>query len=270
MFRAMETSPPNNNMPQFGTAEFDTGGGNRCGFCQQPIGGMYYRVNGKMACGSCADNARRELPKNRHAEFVRATVFGVAAALLGFILYSAFGIITGWMIGYVSLAVGSLVGKAMMKGSHGFGGRRFQLTAVLLTYMAVSMAAIPIAIAQYAKEHKDELNKTAQSQSPKSSQPQTSPAESGSAAPSSSAPAENKGEGQPAESRMNPGKVLLGLALLGLASPFLELTGDPLHGLIGLVILFVGLQIAWKITAGAKTVEVEGPFQIGADAAGAS
>jgi hypothetical protein len=48
------------------------------------------------------------------------------------------------------------------------------------------------------------------------------------------------------------------LLVLGLASPFLELA-SPLHGLIGLVILFVGLQIAWKLTAG-KKVDILGPF----------
>src|SRR5437870_13852045 len=48
------------------------------------------------------------------------------------------------------------------------------------------------------------------------------------------------------------------LALLGLASPFLELQ-DPIHGVIGLVILFVGIRIAWRMTAGSP-IEVLGPF----------
>jgi hypothetical protein len=48
------------------------------------------------------------------------------------------------------------------------------------------------------------------------------------------------------------------LALAGLASPFLELA-DPLHGVIGLVILFVGIRIAWRITQGTQH-EILGPF----------
>jgi hypothetical protein len=51
------------------------------------------------------------------------------------------------------------------------------------------------------------------------------------------------------------------VALLGLASPFLELQ-NLFHGLIGLVILFVGIRIAWQLTAGPK-LEVLGPFQDG-------
>ena len=45
---------------------------------------------------------------------------------------------------------------------------------------------------------------------------------------------------------------------IGLASPFLELR-DPVHGLIGLVILFVCLRIAYSMT-GARSLEVDGPY----------
>jgi hypothetical protein len=46
--------------------------------------------------------------------------------------------------------------------------------------------------------------------------------------------------------------------VLGLASPFLELQ-DPFHGIIGLVILLVGIRIAWQLTASPK-IEILGPF----------
>jgi hypothetical protein len=49
------------------------------------------------------------------------------------------------------------------------------------------------------------------------------------------------------------------LFLLALASPFLELS-SPVSGLIGLVILYVGMQFAWKSTAGSK-VPVTGPYK---------
>ena len=39
------------------------------------------------------------------------------------------------------------------------------------------------------------------------------------------------------------------LIQLGLTAPFLELKVDTFRGLIGLVILFVGMNIAWKMTA---------------------
>jgi len=70
-------------------------------------------------------------------------------------------------------------------------------------------------------------------------------------------------DGTAAESSSQSSQVSFGtglayLALLGLASPFLELA-EPLSGLIGLVILFVGLRIAWRMTAGAK-IEIRGPY----------
>jgi uncharacterized membrane protein len=58
---------------------------------------------------------------------------------------------------------------------------------------------------------------------------------------------------------MSPFAAIGLLALLGLASPFLELQ-DPFHGLIGLVILFVGIRFAWQQT-GAPKIDIVGPFQ---------
>jgi hypothetical protein len=52
--------------------------------------------------------------------------------------------------------------------------------------------------------------------------------------------------------------IVVFLAVMGLASPFLGLT-EPISGLIGLVILFVGIRIAWTMTAGSP-VQITGPF----------
>lgn len=46
----------------------------------------------------------------------------------------------------------------------------------------------------------------------------------------------------------------------GLASPFLNLQ-DPLHGLIGLIILFIGMRIAWQLTA-ARSIKLDGPYSV--------
>jgi len=56
------------------------------------------------------------------------------------------------------------------------------------------------------------------------------------------------------------GKAFGSLFLIGIASPILGLQ-DPINGAIGLIILFVGLQIAWKTTAG-SVFEVEGPYNV--------
>ena len=77
------------------------------------------------------------------APLTRGIVYGCLAAVAGCLLYAGFTIVTHIQIGYVALGVGWLVGKAMLAGSGGRGGRPYQATAVLLTYLAVSMAAVP-------------------------------------------------------------------------------------------------------------------------------
>ena len=110
-----------------------------------------------------------------------------------------------------------------------------------LTYAAVSIAAVPIAISYHMK---------AKSQT-ESVQPQQQPTADG----------ENiqTGQAQPTPI-LSFGAAILQLLVLGLASPFLELQ-DPLHGIIGLVILMVGIRIAWQITAGSRRASIEGPYE---------
>jgi hypothetical protein len=155
--------------------------------------------------------------------------------------YAGFTILTGIYIGYVSLAVGWLVGKAIMLGSKGIGGRRYQIAAVILTYAAVSLAAIPIAISYHLKAKSQAESVQPQQQQPTDAQ-----------------------NGPPDQTRQEPklsfGAAILQLLVLGLASPFLEMQ-DPLHGIIGLIILMVGIRIAWQITAGSRRASIEGPYE---------
>jgi hypothetical protein len=203
-----------------------------------------------MACSGCADKVRGELAKDTHAAFVRALLFGIGGAVLGLIAYATFAIVTGIVIGYASLAVGWMVGTAMMKGSNGVGGRRYQIVAVLLTYAAVSMSAIPIWI-NYARQHQP---KPAQ-HSRQNLEPDKGSGDQSSATDSDSL---DSGASRPAP-RPSFVSWLAKVALLGLASPFLELK-DGAGGLIGLVILAVGMRFAWRITAG-RPLQIFGPFE---------
>jgi hypothetical protein len=200
-----------------------------------------------MACESCVQQLEQQLPKDSHAVYARGLLFGLGAAIVGMVLYAGFTIVTGFYIGYVSLAVGWLVGKAIMLGSKGIGGRRYQIAAVVLTYAAVSLAAVPIAISYYMK---------AKSASPAIHSRQQQPA-------AGSQPAEP--DQTQAAAKPSLGAAFLQLLLLGLASPFLELQ-DPFHGIIGLVILMVGIHFAWKITAGSLRADIQGPYNISAAA----
>lgn len=143
-------------------------------------------------------------------------MFGIGGAVTGFALYVFVALATGLAIGFVSLAVGFTVGKAMHLGSGGVGGRRYQIVAALLTYIAVSMSEVPIAIHQM-RQHTPQAQVSATTG-------QTAPPH-------------------------NIAKAIGVLALMGVASPILDLQ-DPTHGIIGLIILFVGMRFAWRFTAG--------------------
>ena len=237
--------------PQFGKAEYSTvPGTEHCAVCQQLIGASYYRVNGKMACASCAERIQLGQPVEAGSSYMKALLYGLGAAFVGFVLYSAVGILTGLEIGYVSLAVGFLVGVAMKKGAGGVGGRKYQITAALLVYAAVSMSAIPIYIHQISEKNAG---------SAPVSQTQAAPA-TGAANDSTQAPDATPAS-QPQKPKMNFVAAIGVLVLLGLASPFLELA-SPVSGLIGLFILFIGIQFAWKQTA-ATALAVDGPYENG-------
>jgi hypothetical protein len=253
---------PTGATPQFNTAEYSSAG-EVCKSCKQPITGDYYRINGLLACQSCANQVRQQGPKDTHSAFVRSITFGIGGAILGFILFAGFVIITGISLGYISLAVGFLIGKAMKMGSRGIGGRRYQVAAAALTYIAVSMAAVPIAIHYY----RDGKTQHAQHKAP----PPTAGAPSAPATPNTERPADTTIVVQPdpvdhpplkepaVKPKMSASQLIAQLVLLGLASPFLELS-NPLSGIIGLAILAVGINIAWKMTAGPQ-LEILGPFQ---------
>jgi hypothetical protein len=141
----MTDSITSNSSPQFGTAEYvGKPGGDHCQFCHQAIGASYYRVNSSMTCPGCTERVRTELGFDTGGAFGRALLFGVGAAVLGLILYATFMIVTGISLGYATLAVGWMVGKAMVKGSNGVTGRRYQIAAALLTYVASTLARVPV------------------------------------------------------------------------------------------------------------------------------
>jgi hypothetical protein len=217
-----------NGVPQFATAEYSgKAGETTCKACGQVISGAYYQVNGATTCSSCAQRIKDQMPKDSHSAFGRGVLFGVGGAILGLGIYVGFALATGLIAGFISLAVGYLVGKAIVMGSGGLGGRRYQVVAVLLTYIAVSLAAVPIAVSQHMKQ--------------RSAQAHTQVSDSDTNSP-----------------KMRPAKAFGVLALIGLASPFLALS-NPMQGVIGLIILFVGIRIAWRMTA-ARQVDILGPF----------
>jgi uncharacterized protein (DUF983 family) len=204
-------------VPQFSTVEYlPPPGSEHCRACSSPLTFQYFVVNGQKVCPACAIQAHTGVPSDSNAAFTRAIVFGIGGAILGMCLYAAVTITIGLTFGYFALAVGWIVGKAIMKGSAGLGGTRYQLLACLLTYAAITLTPIPVTI-YFALRSLD---------------------------------------GTP-----NLPTLLLRRALHGLVSPFLRFNADPIGAAIGLVIVMIGLSIAWQLTR-ARPLPINGPYSL--------
>ena len=213
-----------------------------CAACQRTITDAYFDVNGTTACESChAEIARHAETPRGMGIFVKATIFGVVAAILGAVLYYAVIAITNFEIGLVAIAIGYMVGFAVRKGAGG-GGRRFQVIAVLLTYWAVGLAYVPLVFRDAPASRRE---------------PQQ---------------AEQAGAVQIAERTddkegVRNASVPLALAVLGgfsLALPVLAVIGSLPGGLISAAIIAFGMQQAWRLTRAPELV-MTGPYRIAPD-----
>ncbi|HYZ84318.1 MAG TPA: hypothetical protein VE621_07940 [Bryobacteraceae bacterium] len=145
--------------------------------------------------------------------------------------------ITSYELALIAILVGQLIGSAVRRGSAGLGGRRLQILAVALTYVAITFSYIPLLIKGVSEASKQRMEKSAKQESTKSEK-----------SPQEVAP-------------FGPVQIVLTLLFLGglaLFVPFLQLE-DPLNGLLGLGIIFFGLQRAWSLTA-RSDAELHGPF----------
>ncbi len=118
----------------------------RCQFCSSLFAGQYFLVGGQAACSNCADEAKLGRAKDNQTAYVTSLITGSVGALVGLALYSGFAVVTHFYYG--AFAVGWLIGAAMIFGSKGIGGLRYQVTAALLTYVAISLSAVPIWLAR--------------------------------------------------------------------------------------------------------------------------
>lgn len=238
----MSPAPPDPEHPlgaelQFQTAEPlapSSAAGTTCVVCKIPIHKTYYHAQGAVVCELCAQRIESGQQAPPALSLPRAALYGGGAALAGSILYALVGIVTGLEIGLIAIVVGVLVGKAVRRGSRGMGGRPQQVLAVVLTYFSITTSYIPVFVYQQAK------NEASKSQA-------------------AAAPAAAAGQNEP---QMSFGGALLILVALAAAAPFLSLTQGA-SAVITLVIIFIGLQRAWRLT-GRNEVLVMGPYEVSA------
>jgi hypothetical protein len=218
----------------------------KCVACSGIIERSYFQLSGQNICPTCAEQAGAKLSGPTNSKVMRGLLYGAGAALACCICYAIITVLTGRQLALATIAVGYLIGRAVRTGSNGLGGRRCQIIAVVLTYVSITTAYIPLLIKDVREHAHTKAGATAgtgksQQESPKQPEVQT-----------------KKVSGAlPLALVLFDAAVLLAVAL---ASPFLMLT-EGVSGFIGLAILSFGLLQAWKQTARPPHV-LAGPFTL--------
>ncbi len=256
---------------QFDKAEFDAPTlGIACASCKNELTQQYFSVNSQSLCAGCTETVRTTLNRKSGAkEILKSILFGLGAAIAGFIIYFAVLKITGYEIGLIAILVGYMVGKAVMIGSDYRGGIKYSVIAVLLTYISIVSTYVPLIIEEMRKQ--DLQTAAAASTVPGTLVPGAKPGSKAEAVkkilPAKSAAAQSPaGEGTQttqADVRERPGlgALLLGLAVFAgyvLMLPFLA----GFSNFVGLIIIGFALFEAARRTAKPK-VTIAGPFEIG-------
>lgn len=250
-----------------------------CIRCGQAVAQYYFRVNGAMHCMPCAKVMKDACPEDAASSYKRALLFGTIAALVAFLFYSVFAISTGLLPGYFAFFAGYAIAKLMMVGSRKMGGRRYQVTAVFLTYMALSLSGIPITIgeqirfrsvvraqqstgdlAEEQRQLEQEFGTGANAQAPSNTKQQSTQKKP---MGDNTSPTVTTWQGRPGSrpsAQIGPAAIVGSLVIVGLLSPFLALL-IPVQGVVCLLVLLGGMVIAWQVTAATRH-EIIGPFRI--------
>lgn len=129
--------------PQFTQADYGKRASVRCDLCSDFIFSEFFQVNGQKICAVCADQVRSGISTSSLGSLSGALLVGLTGAVAGMVLYYYVTEAMGWTIGYFSLFVGWIVGRAVDAGAKGIGSFRIQGLAALLTYIAIVLNPMP-------------------------------------------------------------------------------------------------------------------------------
>jgi hypothetical protein len=214
-----------------------------CASCNGPLSDEYWEFSSRPICGNCQGQIAATLEASRsRATFIRGIVQGGATAFACGVAYAIFVQLTDYQLALITIGIAYVIAKVLRRVSGGAGGRRYQVLAVILTYLASAMGYAPAIVAG--------LDSSAEAPAKTSGTAATTPA--------------NPEPGAPG------GVSVVGLVLAAgfflavtLAAPFLAAMDAP----IGLLIVGFGLWEAWKLTGGVPLV-LGGPYRRTAVATG--
>ena len=266
MSQPSQPPPPPTDELQFATAETADGSAQaaadrKCVLCGQPIASTYYALGDQMMCPACRAQVTAPPQGSGFGRFVKATLLGLGAGLLGAVIWYTIRRVANLEAGLVAILVGFMVGKAVHYGSAARGGRGYQVLAVLITYCCIAANYMPDifeAVFSEARENREIKQQAAAKEKGDNDKP--NPAANVAANEAASQPADDDLPG------VGLGESTLGMALLvvvvfalSLAAPFLM----GIENLIGMLIIGFALWEAWKF-AGHQPLPISGPHEVGA------
>jgi len=237
------------------TAEFDTlahspaDSRTECASCKIGLDNCYYQANHVTLCPNCATAVEqgRAPAGSRLGRVAKALLLGSLAAAAGAAVQFAVLHFLNINAAIVTIFMGIMVGGAVRAGSGNRGGWRYQIMAVLLTYMAISAAYVPLALAELktahdAKEAGAPLSASARTEAVHGMLPSVKAAPAKAAAPVE----------KPTLAQL---PLLLGIVVLAfLALPI----GVGISSPLSILIFGFGLYRAWAMNK-ATSIEVTGP-----------
>jgi hypothetical protein len=232
-----------------------------CAHCASDIRVQYFACGGAVVCTACKRRLEAEL-SGAGGSLTRAVLFGFGAAVAAAALYYAVREITGYEIGLVAIVVGYMVGWAVRRAAPG-GGRRFQLVAVMLTYLAIGATYVPYFFQGDASAATADVGAVADSTAAPAD-----PVGHAGAATTTVAATDSVTAGAADAAPLTAASFALGvggLVLLALSAPLIVGFVEMPSSLILLAIVAFALHQAWKMT-GRVPLAFEGPFRVGGDA----
>jgi len=233
----------------------------QCTSCERTIGTTYYEARGKILCPPCKGQLSAAIEAKGNT--LKGLVYGGGGAALGALIYFGVAALTGYEIGLIAILVGWLVGRGVAVGSGGVGGRRYQVMAVALTYLSVSVSYAGLVVREVASNPAT-LDSLTTADTP------ALPAALGDSAVSQAGPGEANGptlattaaDDSVALTAATVGTAFGALFLGILSLPLMVGLGDLPGSLLGLLIVAFGLRQAWQMNS-RPDVTITGPFAVG-------
>jgi hypothetical protein len=231
-----------------------------CQGCGLTIRTTYFSLGNATICGRCRASFEQSIEAAQSwPAFFKACLFGLVACVAGAIVYYGVIAITNLEIGLVAILIGYMVGFAVRKATGGFGGLRYQVLAMALTYFAVSLAYTPLVFKAGTESDQAEMSVTKTT----FAAPAVPTEAEATATPATTRTTEQIE--MPAERVTLAGffRALGALAVFLLALPILSVVYSMPSGIISAAIIGFGMRQAWRMTA-ASNLEVTGPYRVGA------